>query len=166
MLGNKFPNSSSLNSPRLSIDNFQSVPQVPSSPCSIRSPRLPPSSARDHPDSVFMPVGTLASVKAVPQDVVSGLGSSLILANTYHLYLRPGHELIRSDGWPPSLHELASRPPYRLRRIPGLLPRRSPQSLRRGRPVPLPPRRQHALLFPRTLHRRPACPRRRHRHGL
>jgi queuine tRNA-ribosyltransferase len=50
---------------------------------------------------VFMPVGTAASVKAVPQDVVEtlgGRGAEIILANTYHLYLRPGHELIRSLG--------------------------------------------------------------------
>jgi queuine tRNA-ribosyltransferase len=50
---------------------------------------------------VFMPVGTAASVKAVPQDVVESLGgrgAEIILANTYHLYLRPGHELIRSLG--------------------------------------------------------------------
>jgi queuine tRNA-ribosyltransferase len=56
---------------------------------------------------VFMPVGTLASVKAVPQDIVSSLGSSLILANTYHLYLRPGHELIRRLG---GLHRFMSWP--------------------------------------------------------
>lgn len=50
---------------------------------------------------VFMPVGTAASVKAVPQDVVEGLGgrgAEIILANTYHLYLRPGHNLIRELG--------------------------------------------------------------------
>ncbi len=54
-----------------------------------------------------MPVGTLASVKAVPQDIVSSLGASLILANTYHLYLRPGHELIRRLG---GLHRFMSWP--------------------------------------------------------
>lgn len=52
---------------------------------------------------VFMPVGTAASVKAVPQDVLEvngagGKGAAIILANTYHLYLRPGHELIRRAG--------------------------------------------------------------------
>jgi queuine tRNA-ribosyltransferase len=44
---------------------------------------------------VFMPVGTAGSVKAVPQDVLESLGAQIILGNTYHLYLRPGHELIR-----------------------------------------------------------------------
>jgi queuine tRNA-ribosyltransferase len=52
---------------------------------------------------VFMPVGTAATVKAVPQDVLeelgaNGAGAQIILANTYHLYLRPGHELIRRLG--------------------------------------------------------------------
>ena len=52
---------------------------------------------------VFMPVGTAASVKAVPQQTLEtigadGRGAEIILANTYHLYLRPGHELIRRAG--------------------------------------------------------------------
>jgi queuine tRNA-ribosyltransferase len=47
---------------------------------------------------VFMPVGTAATVKAVEQGVVESLGAEIILANTYHLYLRPGHELIRRAG--------------------------------------------------------------------
>jgi queuine tRNA-ribosyltransferase len=47
---------------------------------------------------VFMPVGTAASVKALTQDALEELGANIILANTYHLYLRPGHELIRKLG--------------------------------------------------------------------
>ncbi|HKT88016.1 MAG TPA: tRNA guanosine(34) transglycosylase Tgt [Candidatus Sulfotelmatobacter sp.] len=47
---------------------------------------------------VFMPVGTVASVKAVPQDVLESLGAQIILANTYHLYLRPGVETVRKMG--------------------------------------------------------------------
>jgi queuine tRNA-ribosyltransferase len=47
---------------------------------------------------VFMPVGTAATVKAVPQNVVEELNAEIILANTYHLYLRPGHELIARAG--------------------------------------------------------------------
>jgi queuine tRNA-ribosyltransferase len=53
----------------------------------------------------FMPVGTVGSVKAVPQDVLEELGAQIILGNTYHLYLRPGHELIRSLG---GLHRFMS----------------------------------------------------------
>ena len=44
---------------------------------------------------VFMPVGTLASVKGVPQDVLEELGVQILLSNTYHLYLRPGVETVR-----------------------------------------------------------------------
>jgi len=47
---------------------------------------------------VFMPVGTAATVKAVPQDYLADLDPRIILANTYHLYLRPGHERIRRLG--------------------------------------------------------------------
>jgi queuine tRNA-ribosyltransferase len=47
---------------------------------------------------VFAPVGTRATVKAVTPRDLSDLGASLILANTYHLYLRPGDEVIRDLG--------------------------------------------------------------------
>ena len=47
---------------------------------------------------VFMPVGTAATVKAVEQGVLERIDAEIILANTYHLYLRPGHELIRRMG--------------------------------------------------------------------
>ena len=47
---------------------------------------------------VFMPVGTVASVKGVPQDIVEDLGAQIILGNTYHLYLRPGVETVRRMG--------------------------------------------------------------------
>lgn len=54
---------------------------------------------------VFMPVGTTATVKALRQETLEELGASIILANTYHLYLRPGHELIRKLG---GLHSFMS----------------------------------------------------------
>jgi queuine tRNA-ribosyltransferase len=47
---------------------------------------------------VFMPVGTVASVKGVPQDILEDLGAQIILGNTYHLYLRPGIETVRRMG--------------------------------------------------------------------
>src|SRR5271154_534767 len=56
---------------------------------------------------VFMPVGTQATVKAIPQHLLEELGAQIILGNTYHLYLRPGHELIRRLG---GLHQLMSWP--------------------------------------------------------
>ncbi len=47
---------------------------------------------------VFMPVGTVATVKAVPQDVLEEMGVQILLNNTYHLYLRPGVEQVRRLG--------------------------------------------------------------------
>lgn len=54
---------------------------------------------------VFMPVGTQATVKSLRQETLEELGAGIILANTYHLYLRPGHELIRKLG---GLHQFMS----------------------------------------------------------
>ncbi|HEV7552551.1 MAG TPA: tRNA guanosine(34) transglycosylase Tgt [Candidatus Angelobacter sp.] len=53
----------------------------------------------------FMPVGTAGTVKAVSQDILEELGAHIILGNTYHLYLRPGHELVRKLG---GLHKFMS----------------------------------------------------------
>ena len=47
---------------------------------------------------VFMPVGTQGTVKAMSPDALRAIGAEIILGNTYHLYLRPGHELIRELG--------------------------------------------------------------------
>ncbi|MGI6127190.1 MAG: tRNA guanosine(34) transglycosylase Tgt [Planifilum sp.] len=47
---------------------------------------------------VFMPVGTQATVKTMSPEELKEIGSGIILSNTYHLYLRPGHEIIREAG--------------------------------------------------------------------
>jgi queuine tRNA-ribosyltransferase len=48
---------------------------------------------------VFMPVGTQATVKTLtPEDIENEVKAGLILSNTYHLYLRPGHELVKEAG--------------------------------------------------------------------
>jgi queuine tRNA-ribosyltransferase len=47
---------------------------------------------------IFMPVGTKATVKAMTPEEVASLGAQIILSNTYHLYMRPGHELIKEAG--------------------------------------------------------------------
>ncbi|WP_442899829.1 tRNA guanosine(34) transglycosylase Tgt [Geomonas sp. RF6] len=47
---------------------------------------------------IFMPVGTQATVKAMTPEELKEVGSQIILANTYHLYLRPGHELVGRLG--------------------------------------------------------------------
>jgi queuine tRNA-ribosyltransferase len=57
---------------------------------------------------VFMPVGTQATVKGVlARDLISELDAKIILGNTYHLYLRPGHETIRTLG---GLHQFMAWP--------------------------------------------------------
>lgn len=47
---------------------------------------------------IFMPVGTAATVKAMTPEELKGMNAEIILSNTYHLYLRPGHELIEKAG--------------------------------------------------------------------
>ena len=47
---------------------------------------------------IFMPVGTNASVKGISPDELREMNAKIILSNTYHLYLRPGHELVREAG--------------------------------------------------------------------
>jgi queuine tRNA-ribosyltransferase len=55
----------------------------------------------------FMPVGTQASVKGLRNEALEELGAEIILSNTYHLYLRPGHEAVRKLG---GLHKFMSWP--------------------------------------------------------
>src|ERR1700722_9608410 len=55
----------------------------------------------------FMPVGTAGTVKGLTQQVLTELGVQILLGNTYHLYLRPGHERIRELG---GLHRFMSWP--------------------------------------------------------
>ena len=61
----------------------------------------------DVPTPVFMPVGTQATVKTLTPDELEIIGASMVLANTYHLYLRPGAEVVarlgglhKFMGWP------------------------------------------------------------------
>jgi queuine tRNA-ribosyltransferase len=56
---------------------------------------------------VFMPVGTQGTVKALTPEQVSALGAQIILGNTYHLYLRPGHRIIAGIG---GLHRFMNWP--------------------------------------------------------
>ena len=61
----------------------------------------------DVPTPIIMPVGTVGSVKAVAPDDLERIGAPLILGNTYHLYLRPGHELVGRRG---GIHGFSSWP--------------------------------------------------------
>lgn len=80
-------------------------------PFSIQAQAGPARQARIHTahgpveTPAFMPVGTAGTVKAVSQDILEELGAQIILGNTYHLYLRPGHELVRKMG---GLHKFMS----------------------------------------------------------
>lgn len=47
---------------------------------------------------MFMPVGTLATVKTLSPEELKEMGAGIILSNTYHLWLRPGHEIVREAG--------------------------------------------------------------------
>jgi queuine tRNA-ribosyltransferase len=59
------------------------------------------------PTPVFAPVGTQATVKAVPPRDLREVGASLVLSNTYHLHLRPGSEIVRDLG---GLHRFMNWP--------------------------------------------------------
>lgn len=59
------------------------------------------------PTPIFMPVGTLATVKTLDRDELLALDAKIILSNTYHLYLRPGHELVAEMG---GLHKFMNWP--------------------------------------------------------
>lgn len=52
----------------------------------------------EFPTPVFMPVGTQATVKTLASDDLRELGARIILSNTYHLYLRPGHDIVAAAG--------------------------------------------------------------------
>jgi len=63
-----------------------------------RTGRLRFANGLEVPTPAFMPVGTVGSVKGVWLEDLNAIGVRLILGNTYHLYLRPGHELIERRG--------------------------------------------------------------------
>jgi hypothetical protein len=100
---------------------------------------------------VFMPVGTAASVKGVPQETLEELGAQIILGNTYHLYLRPGVETVRKMG---------------LRWISGLQPQRAAKNLGRRGHIPFASRRFFAFLQPGERHAGANRAGRGHRHGV
>ena len=50
------------------------------------------------PTPMFMPVGTLASVKSLAPEELESMGASIILSNTYHLWLRPGEDIVEEAG--------------------------------------------------------------------
>ncbi len=111
----------------------------------------------------FMPVGTRAAVKGVTVDQLHALGAEILLANTYHLHLRPGDELIARAGglhafmgWDGPLLD-------RLRGLPGLQSCRSAHARRTGRDLPFASRRPAARAVAGIRSRHPGAARSRHR---
>ena len=76
---------------------------------------------------VFMPVGTYGTVKAMTPRELDELGAQIMLGNTFHLWLRPGLRRDRRARRPAPLHGLGRADPDRLRRLPGVQPRRDAQ---------------------------------------
>ena len=55
---------------------------------------------------IFMPVGTLATVKTMSPEELKEINAQIILSNTYHLWLRPGHDIVQEAG---GLHSFMNR---------------------------------------------------------
>ena len=73
---------------------------------------------------VYMSVGTQATVKGVLPKDLKEAGSQIVLANTYHLYMRPGHELVKKAG---GLHRFMNWETHsdRQRRLSGVFARKT-----------------------------------------
>jgi queuine tRNA-ribosyltransferase len=114
---------------------------------------------------VFAPVGTQATVKTLTPEHLKDINASLVLSNTYHLYLRPGDELVRDMG---GLHKFMQWHPHahRLRRLSSFLACANPQDRRRRRDLQESHRRFDAPLHARKSDCDPGEPRRGHHHGL
>ena len=72
-----------------------------------------------------MPVGTLATVKALDPEELRAMGAQMILANAYHLHLRPGDDVVRDLGGVQRFMRLERPDAHRLGRLPGVLARRA-----------------------------------------
>ena len=113
----------------------------------------------------FMPVGTAATVKAMSADMLRATGAQIVLANTYHLMLRPGAERVERLG---GLHRFMAWPGPILTdsggfQVMSLAARRQIDERRRG--VQLASRRQPACADARALHGHPAPARCDHHDG-
>jgi len=58
---------------------------------------------------IFMPVGTLATVKTLTPEEIKAVSDGLILGNTYHLWLQPGEDIVKAHGGYPWFHALGWR---------------------------------------------------------
>ncbi len=69
----------------------------------------------------FVPLASTATVKSLHASEVAELGYDMVLGNTFHLFIQPGHELIARDGRAARVHGLAAADHHRLGRLPGVL---------------------------------------------
>jgi hypothetical protein len=81
---------------------------------------------------IFMPVGTYGTVKGVMPRSLHDMGAQIILGNTFHLWMRPGLDVMQSFGGLHPFEKVGQAHPDRLRRLPGLEPGRNAQD-QRGR---------------------------------
>jgi hypothetical protein len=100
------------------------------------------------PTPVFMPVGTYGTVKAMSPEELVGMGASIVLGNTFHLWLRPGLEVSRGAWRPASFHGLERPDPDRLGRLPGVFAGRPAQDQRGRRQVRFADQRRPAVPDP------------------
>ncbi len=82
-----------------------------------------------------MPVGTYGTVKGVMPRSLEEMGAQIILGNTFHLWMRPGLDVLRQLRRPAPLRGLEPPDPHRQRRLPGLVARRDAQDQRGRREV-------------------------------
>ena len=111
----------------------------------------------------FMPVGTRGAVKYLSAADYDQLGAEIVLANTYHLMLRPGAEIVAALGGLRGFTGWDGLHPHRLGWLPGLLAR--PRRRRRRRDVPLHLRRLAPPPHARARRGHAGAPRRRHPDG-
>ncbi len=110
-----------------------------------------------------MPVGTRGTVRATGVDDLAGIGTQVVLANTYHLMLQARRRRRRAARRPAPVHGLGRARAHRLRRLPGVQPRPAgSRRRRRRRHVPLDLRRSTHRLTPEGAVAHPGAARRRH----
>ena len=86
----------------------------------------------------FMPVGTYATVKAMTPEELDGLGVRIIVANTFHLMLRPGAAVVEALGGLHRFMHWEQPDPHRLGRLSGVQSRRATVDFRGGCRIPAP----------------------------
>ncbi len=94
------------------------------------------------------------------------IGAQIVLGNTFHLWLRPGLDVIARPRRPAPLHGLGRADPHRLRRLPGVQPRRAAQDHRGGREVPVAGQRRPPVPDAGGIDAHPARAELRHRDDL